>query len=238
MRRGAVRQKEKRSAGSAGLAGSCECASHAARMMMSSPMTGLPSPGCELPSILSIASIMRPALEQSSTRIHGVLSQHCRSYTESGMYCVNERLKTQISPLTVGRGTPCPLKCSSSRSSLPVWLRRSAMHAFLTSSSVGSRQSLYRARGCQHSYCACSAFAMTSSAFCDDSAGSEMPISTPAMRIVVPAGLTASGGSTPRLRHSTMPTATVFVRSWMRQAGTSFSGCGALPGSASTMARR
>ena len=60
--------------------------------------TGLPSPGWALPSILSMASMMRPALEQSRSRMHGVLSQHCRSYTERGMYCVKERLKTQISP--------------------------------------------------------------------------------------------------------------------------------------------
>ena len=139
---------------------------------------------------------MRPAFEQSSTIRQGEPIHERSSKTETGMYCVKPRLKVHTSPLVDGRGTPCPLKCRRSRSSRPLWLRRRASSSFLTSSGVGSRQSLTRARGCHASYCACRVRPIVSSTLCAESP----PTSTPAIVRTVPGGRTTSGGSTPKFR--------------------------------------
>lgn len=57
-----------------------------------------------------------------------------------------------------------PLKWMRTRS--PLALRRQLRQSLRTSSTVGSSCSLYRARGCQRSYCAWSALPIESSAFC------------------------------------------------------------------------
>mmetsp|Transcript_16857 Transcript_16857/g.33783 ORF Transcript_16857/g.33783 Transcript_16857/m.33783 type:complete len:233 (-) Transcript_16857:644-1342(-) len=92
---GVVRHEVKTSAGSSGLWGKISPWEQAARMMRSS------SRCCWLTNT--------PALLQSKTKIEGLLSHVCKSYTERGMYWVKFLLKTQISLLLVGLGTPCPL---------------------------------------------------------------------------------------------------------------------------------
>lgn len=136
---------------------------------------------------------------------------------DTGLYCVKDRLKSQTSPLSVGRGTPCPLKWSRIRSSRPGHARRSETHHLRTSSAVGSRQARQRARGCSCSYCACSARAIASIAFC---ACGSIQHSNRAHGD----GLVTSGGSTPMLSAITSTRPDVFIRSRIRHGGTSASG--------------
>ena len=52
---------------------------------------------------------LRPQPRQPASHPSRGTARTCRSYRLSGMYCVYDLLKTQTSPLAVGRGTPWPL---------------------------------------------------------------------------------------------------------------------------------